>query len=107
MSDIHYLEDKDGAIKERIQSFDELKHWTIPPLHIESLELKYFDECKKQYEDIINISIQKIVDKDYINELVYYSTIDRLIAIDTTYSSFLACVRELIDAKCKDAPNHV
>lgn len=33
VSEIHYLEDKDATIKERMQSFNELKHWTIPLIH--------------------------------------------------------------------------
>lgn len=85
-SEIHYLEEKDGSIKERMQSFNELKHWTIPLLlHNEHSELKPFDEWKKEYEDAINVAIQKIIDEDYINEPMYYSAMDKFIATDMAY----------------------
>lgn len=106
-SEIYYLEDKDGAIKERIQSFNDLKHWTIPPLHNQNLELKSFDEWRKEYEEIINVSIQKVMENNYINELVYYSAIDKLIVTEITYSKFVTGVRVVIDDKCKEGPNHV
>lgn len=73
VGEIHYLEDKDAAIKERIQSFNELKHWTIPIIHNDNSKLKAFDEWRKEYEGIINVSIQTIVDKEYINEPIYQS----------------------------------
>lgn len=66
-----------------------------------------FDEWRKEYEDIIIIAIQKIIDKEYINEPIYYSTIDKLISTDMTYSRFVAGIRVVIDAKCKEAPNYV
>lgn len=57
VSEIHYLEDKYGAIKERIQSFNDLKNCTIPPLHNQNSELKSFDKWRKEYEEIINVII--------------------------------------------------
>lgn len=75
VSEIHYLEDKDETIKVIIQSFNELEDWTIPPIYNKNLELKSFDEWKRESNDIINIHIQKVVEEDYINENLYYSTI--------------------------------